>query len=628
MMGKRRLGGRGDTREPSEDVLRGLLAAAPDALVAIDRAGRIVFVSDQAERIFDWPRGELLGRPIDCLVPERFAGGHPALREAYLAHPTTRPMGAGLKLWGRRRDGSEFPAEVSLSSFDTPGGTLVAAAIRDVTEARRAEQRFRAVLESAPDAILAVDVDGRIELVNAQAERLFGWDSDELVGEQVEVLVPAPVRGRHTGHRSTYLADPRARPMGAGLRLSGQRRDGSTFPAEISLSAVTDPLGSQLVLAAVRDITDRVELEDARRRQALEVQRERSQRLESLGQLAGGIAHDFNNLLGVILSYTTLVSRRVSDPTVTDDLAEIHAAAERAAGLTRQLLAFARRDPANPEPLELNEVVKEVASMLERTLGEHIDLRLVLTDEPMVAVADRHHIEQIVMNLAINARDAMPEGGALTITTERFPADGGEVVLEVTDTGSGMPPDVLARAFEPFFTTKPTGEGTGLGLATVYGIVGQSGGEVTIRSVVDGGTTVTVVLPSVRQVVARRETTDDSRGGSERILLVEDELALSIGTARILRDRGYDVVVASDGVEGMEIFRREAGSIDLVVSDVAMPNMRGDEMARRMADLDADVKVVFMSGYDSKDSVLSGPVLAKPVPEVDLLRAIRAALED
>jgi signal transduction histidine kinase len=413
--------------------------------------------------------------------------------------------------------------------------------------------------------------------------------------------------------------------MGAGLQLSAQRKDGSTFPAEISLSAVTDEPGDQLVLAAVRDVTDRLELEAVRRREALAEHREQSHRLESLGQLAGGVAHDFNNLLGVILNYTTLITRRVTDPTAIGYLDEIRAAAERAAGLTTQLLTFARRDVVHAEPLDLNGIVRDLAAMLDRTLGEHIELRLELAGAPLVVLGDRHRLEQIVLNLAINARDAMPDAGTLTIATEPREA---EVVVRVIDTGGGMAPEVVVRAFEPFFTTKPTGEGTGLGLATVYGIVQQSGGTVTIDSAVGEGTTVTVVLPGSSDAEPHPGVvTASTAGGTERILLVEDEPALRDATAQLLVERGYDVLVASDGVDALEVFDRDPGAIDLVLTDVAMPRMRGDELALRLAERQPDLQVILMSGYDSGDAPHTGRMLAKPVAEDVLFRTIRAVLD-
>ena len=611
--------------EPSEDVLRGLLAAAPDALLAVNDAGDIVFVNDQAERIFGWPRSDLIGQPVERLVPERFATRHPALRAGYMKNPTTRPMGVGLELWARRRDGSEFPAEISLSGFTTAEGSLVAAAIRDVTVSRRTEHRYRAVLASAPDATIGVDAAGRIELLNAQAERLFGWTADELLGQQVEVLVPEMARARHIRHRAGYVTDPQARPMGADLQLSARRRDGTTFPAEISLSAVREAPESLLVLASIRDVTERMQLAEERQREALEAQRERSHRLESLGQLAGGIAHDFNNLLGVILNYTALLSRRADDPTTAGDLAEIRAAGERGAALTRQLLTFARRDVANPEPVEVNDVVRGVASMLDRTLGEYVELRLQLAAGTVIAVVDPQQLEQIVMNLALNSRDAMPDGGQITIATEQ--GEGGLIALRVTDTGGGMPPEVLARAFEPFFTTKPHGKGTGLGLATVYGIVRQNDGDVRIESEVGVGTTVTIGLRAAEaRAPGLASVSGDPLDGHERILLVEDEKALRVATARILAGHGYDVIAAADGVEALE-FLDDEPDIDVVVTDLAMPRMRGDELARVISERRPGTRVIMMTGYDNGDSSPAGRLLAKPVGEEELLRAIREVVD-
>jgi len=617
---------------PTEDVLRGLLAAAPDALLACTPEGRIVFMNDQVERIFGWSRAELVGRTVDRLVPHPTLGEHPLLRVGDRAAGQPSEAELGIELLATRRDGSVFPAEISVSSFDAGDGILVAAAIRDVTSTRRTEHRFRALLESAPDPILGVDVDGRIELVNAQAERLFGWPAAELVGQQIEVLVPDAARARHLVHRSAYVSDPVPRPMGGGLQLSAQRRDGTTFPAEVSLSAVTDQPGSLIVLAAVRDVTDRIELEAERGRRLLAERQERTQRLESLGQLAGGVAHDFNNLLGVILNYTTLLTRRATDEEVRADLDEIRAAAERAGGLTRQLLTFARRDHVELEPIDVSEIAASVVSMLERTFGENIELQLDLDALPVVTIGDEHQIEQIILNLAFNARDAMPSGGRITIATER---GGTDVILRVADTGCGMPPEVLARAFEPFFTTKPTGHGTGLGLATVFGVAHQHGGTVSIDSVLDSGTTVTVRLPAaagtdgvaLRHISAPDGAPDGALGGRERVLVVEDEPALRAATARILGEMGYLVQVATDGVDALALFDLDPAAFDIVVTDVAMPRMRGDELARRLSERSPALPVVFVSGYDSGDVPMNGRLLAKPVAEATLLRTIREVLD-
>jgi signal transduction histidine kinase len=428
--------------------------------------------------------------------------------------------------------------------------------------------------------------------------------------------------------------------MGADLELAGVRKDGSTFPAEVSLSAVPDGAGGPMVLASVRDITDRIALEAERQRHALQAQRDQSDRLESLGELAGGVAHDFNNLLGVILNYVTLTARRVEDPTAVADLGEIRAAAQRGADLTRQLLTFARRDPVHREPLNVSTVARGVASLLGRTIGEGIELRFDLGDAPVIATCDRTQLEQILMNLAINARDAMPRGGVLTIAAGYVTEVGGRhrrmVQLSVRDTGSGMPADVIERAFEPFFTTKPRGQGTGLGLATVYGIVRQNDGAVDIQSVVGEGTTVTVRFPGAGVVNGFRPASDElgefvaphvHPRGHERILLVEDEPALRVGTSRLLSESGYDVVVAIDGVEALEVYDRDPDAIHLVLTDVAMPRMRGDELARRLKARAPAVPVIMMTGYDSGGAPRTGRVLAKPVVEKQLLEAIREVLD-
>lgn len=494
--------------EPTEDVLRGLLAAAPDALIAVDESGCIAFANDQAVQLFGWTQAELLGSTVERLVPRRFVARHPRLRSGYASRPSTRPMGAGLELWALRRDGTEFPAEISLSSFETTQGTLVAAAIRDVA--------------------------------------------------------------------------------------------------------------------------DRLELEEERRRQALAAQQEQSHRLASLGQLAGGVAHDFNNLLGVILNYVALLTAETTDPRVRSDLGEIRAAADRAAGLTKQLLTFARRDVVHPEALDVNQVVRDLASMLDRTLGEHIDLRLNVPAASLAAIADRHQLEQVVLNLVFNARDAMPTGGDLRIgTTVATGADGGRVVrMSVSDSGHGMAPDVVARAFEPFYTTKPVGAGTGLGLATAYGIVQQHGGTIAIRSVEGRGTTVEIDLPLARDAVIVQPPVDAGPDGEgEVVLVVEDEAALRVGTARILEARGFRARTAAGAQEALAILEEEGAGIRVVLSDVAMPGMRGDELATRIAERWPAIPVILVSGHDAGRFGDATRVLAKPLAEDELLRAVRQAVD-
>ena len=286
-----------------------LLEAAPDAIVGVDDKGKIVLVNSQTEALFGYVRADLLGKGVETLVPERFRELHPSHRDGYFAEPRTRSMGADLELYGLRRDGTEFPAEISLSSIETENGRLATAAIRDVTESRAAERKFEQFLEFAPDAIVGVAPSGEIVLVNQQAEALFGYSRDELIGQSIETLVPERFREIHPQHRDGYFEEPRTRGMGAGVELYAVRKDGTEFPVEISLSSIETGEGI-LATAAVRDITDRAESE---REKALQAQLDQARRLESVGQLAGGIAHDFNNILGVIMNYAEFVADELEE---------------------------------------------------------------------------------------------------------------------------------------------------------------------------------------------------------------------------------------------------------------------------------------------------------------------------
>jgi two-component system, cell cycle sensor histidine kinase and response regulator CckA len=758
----------------------GLLEAAPDAMVCVDAGGRITLVNAQTERLFGYSRAELVGQPVELLVPDAVREAHPGHRAGYVADPTPRPMGAGMELAGRRRDGTTFPAEISLSAIDTEEGVLVYAAVRDVTDRRlaaeaaaqlasiiqsshdavigktldlkitswnpgaerlygytaaevtghhieilileadrereaqvvaavargerveryqtwrvrkdgtrvevsltmspicdrigtitgvasvarnltdrqRADIRFSGLLEAAPDAMVCVDAEGRIALVNAQTERLFGYGRAELVGQPVEILVPDQVRDLHPGHRADYVADPVPRPMGATMQLAGRRRDNTTFPAEVSLAAMDTEEGL-LVTAVVRDVTERLELiaeQERLRTQAerdkLELRLHRSQRLESLGQLAGGVAHDFNNLLGVISNYVAFVDEEVAvqlpgarGQAVRADISQVQQAAERAAGLTHQLLSFARQEVIKPQVLDFNAVIVGVEQLLIRTLGEHVELTTDLAADLRPVLADPGQMEQILVNLAVNARDAMPSGGKLTIQTTNADVDetmvdhaelppGRYAALKVSDTGTGIPKDVLDRVFEPFFTTKPKGQGTGLGLATVYGIINQAGGRVQIYSEPGIGTILTALLPATEQnlVTAPVPPARPQQGHGQTILVVEDEPAMREVTHRILARNGYHVVAAASGHDALGVLASQLNQIDVLLTDVIMPQMQGRELADKILILQPATRVVFMSGYTqgllSQQGVLEPGVhlIEKPFSEITLLNKLHEVL--
>ena len=750
-------------------IYESLLEAVSDAVVLVDRDGFIRIANRQVEVLFGYAPRELLGMSVDVLVPERAREHHPFRRTKYLSEAKTRPLGVGRKLSGKRKDGTEFPAEITLSTIETSDGPLVSAAIRDITTQVRTEERnrlFESLLEAAPDAFVVVDSQGRIRLVNSQVEKLFGYTRAELVGQQVEILVPDSVRTWHPQHRSGYMGDPRTRPMGAGLQLAARAKDGTEFPVDIGLSSIETEEGL-LVSAAIRDVSDlrkaearsrlaaivdssvdaiigetldgtitswnpaaerlygwtavqaigkdisiiyppnkleeRAEIlaklrqgkrtagletvrmrhdgtlmdflvsvsavrgEDGtivgvastgrditdylaagRQRERLERELQQAQRLESVGQLAGGVAHDFNNLIAVIMNYAEFVADELGDrPALRQDVEEIRRAAERAATLTRQLLIFSRREVAHPEVLDANSVVGDMRKLLERTIGENIELVTTTGLDLWPVLADRGQIEQVLMNLAVNARDAMAQGGKLVIETQNADLDedfvsthvdlttGRYVRISVSDTGQGMTADVADRAFEPFFTTKPKGKGTGLGLATVYGIVSEAHGKVALYSEPGRGTTVTVLLPAVESAAPMTEslqTTSTTAGNGEGVLLVEDEAAVRAAARRILSTSGYLVFESSTPTDAIALCADPSRKIDLILTDVVMPEMSGMDLVAHVHESRPGLPVLFMSGYPqdviAHQGLVSGDVnlLEKPFTRNALLRAVREVL--
>ncbi len=496
------------------------------------------------------------------------------------------------------------------------------------------EELAGGLLQAAPDAILVID-EGRIVLANDRATELFGHSRDELLGRHVETLVTDDARQTQTLRRKR-IEEGTPGPIGA-VTTTIRRRDGIEIPVESSVAIVDTPQG-RLAVAVVRDLSERARAEQEKARLRAEAHVHRSQRLESLGQLAGGIAHDFNNMLGVIVNYANFVIEEAESEApdvsmIAADARQVVRAGQRGTNLTHQLLAFARREVVRPQVLDLNDVIGAVEEMLRRTIGSHISL-IVRPGAGLPAVTcDPGQIEQLLVNLAVNARDAMPSGGNLVIDTDRH---GDGVRLRVSDSGKGMTPEVAERAFEPFFTTKASGEGTGLGLATVYGIVTQAGGEVSVASSPGLGTTVTVLLPASDDVtsVLAGSAPAATAGHGETLLVVEDEAALRDVAGRILSGAGYHVLAAECGIEALELASRHEGSIDLLVSDVVMPGMLGKELAERLTYARPDTRVLYMSGYaqpvlHSQGTLEPGvALLEKPFTADDLLSAVRKRLDD
>jgi PAS domain S-box-containing protein len=515
----------------------------------------------------------------------------------------------------------------------------------DTTRPSTSESTFEQLLDATPDAIVGVDRDGRIVLANNQTAILFGYSHEKLIGQMIEELVPDRFKGDHPGHRDGYFDEPRNRPMGAGVELCGLRKDGTEFPAEISLSSLHTEDGV-LALAAVRDISERAESE---RERALQEQLAQARRLESVGQLAGGIAHDFNNILGVIMNYAEFVADEL-DPgsQAREDVEEIRSAAERAAALTRQLLIFSRREVVKPEVLYLRTVISDLENLLRKALGERIELVTAFGKDRCAFEADSGQIEQVLVNLAVNARDAMPDGGRLVIEVDKAELDpeyadmhpeiepGAYVRLKVSDTGTGMDKETVQRAFEPFFTTKGKAEGTGLGLATVYGIVTGAGGRIDIYSEPGMGTTVKIHLPACAATPDGDTDPAEERpqGSGEVILVVEDEADVRRMSERILGKNGYTVIATEGGEEALKVCERTDQQIDLVLTDVIMPGILGTDLVDQIEGIRPELGVIFMSGYSH--AVLAPGALAeksgtafieKPFNAGELLRVVRSLLD-
>jgi len=457
-----------------------------------------------------------------------------------------------------------------------------------------------------------------------------------LNGQPVEVLIPSAARSGFRELREQFVESPAPVFMGAGPQnLFAARKDGATFPVEISLSPLTTE--ADTVIVAVRDITARRQLEDQLRQ---------VQKMEAVGRLAGGVAHDFNNILGVILGHSQILLSGMgpNDPR-RPRVDQIMSASQRAAGLTRQLLAFSRRQVFETRVLDLNQTIESVIKMLGRLIGEDVTLSFRPGESLGRVRADPTQIEQVLMNLAVNARDAMPDGGRLVIETTTAAIDddyvrvhggaapGRYLCIAVSDTGHGMSKDVQAHIFEPFFTTKEPGKGTGLGLSTVYGIVKQSEGFIYLYSEPGRGTTFKIYLPVVGGEVEKPAEPPPARPGSETVLLVEDEEGLRELIDELLEESGYHVLAAENPTKAIEIAERHEGVIHLLLTDVVMPQMNGRELARRVKQRRPDVRVLYMSGY-TEDTIANQGVLeagssliSKPFTQESLSRKLRELLD-
>ncbi|HEY5196731.1 MAG TPA: PAS domain S-box protein [Solirubrobacteraceae bacterium] len=636
-------------RQQAAARLAAILETTDDVMLAKDRDGLITAWNAAAERLYGYPAEEIVGRHVSTIVPDELGDETAELLRSVLdgrivvAHRTVRVNRAG-----QRVDVSIAMAPIYGERGEIVGASTIA---RDISrELRDAAEREYAqtLIQHSQDAITAFDADGVVTAWNPAAELMFGYSADEAVGRRVvDLLVDLG------GAASADVTDDVLSGLPVAYEASRRHRDGRELILSIVRSPIRDADGDVAGgMTIVRDVTavrraDRDAEAADQREAALRAELEQTQRLESIGQLAGGVAHDFNNLLGVILNYAELVIDELpAESSMRDDLEEIREAARRGADLTRQLLIFSRREAVRLQPVDINELVLGLEKFLRRALGEHVVLALELDPDGRRISADPGRIEQVLVNLAVNGRDAMPDGGPLTIKTsvatvddesaaQHAGVDPGEyVVLTVSDDGCGMSPDVAQRAFDPFYTTKPKGQGTGLGLATVWGIAVEAGGRVGIYSEPGFGTSIKVYLPTSDQPSPAASRPEDAvpvaRG--EVILLVEDEDAVRRVAERILTKAGYAVRAASNGAEALAILAK--GPIDVLLTDVIMPGMLGPEVAAKVRATQPGVRVIFMSGYSDRllsrrtpAAVDAGEYIEKPYTAAQLTAKVRSVLD-
>lgn len=534
-------------------------------------------------------------------------------------------------------------------------------------ELKLAESQMSTILAIAADAIISLNEQMRIMVFNDGAASMFGYTKDEIIGQPLDLLIPERFRGGHHAHVASFAHSPvAARRMGERQEIFARRKDGSEFPAEASI-AKQEIDGRPIFMVVVRDVTERkqaqAELAKANseleervaertreleaeigRREATQAALIQAQRMEAFGQLTGGVAHDFNNLLTIITGNLELLGDATEQPASRTLVKRAADAADMGAALTKRLLTFARRRRLSPQVLDLNELVLGLMEILKRSIGEPITLTTMLAGNLWKTQVDASEVENAILNLAINARDAMPHGGALIVETRNvgggalpFESEGREfVLLSVSDTGQGMPPEVLERAFEPFFSTKEPGRGTGLGLSTVYGFAEQSGGHASIQSAVGKGTTVMLYLPRVDGTAAAKasQTTEAVPLSEENevILVVEDNAEVRELTLQRVEGLGYVALEAESGPAAVRILER-GEHVDLVLSDIVMAGgISGYELARWLGEHAPQVKVVLTTGYAAEEArhdpatYGGNPILRKPYKRAELAFALRDAL--
>jgi PAS domain S-box-containing protein len=639
----------------AQSMLEAILQSAVGAIITIDTRGTIQTVNPATVRLFGYTVSEMVGCNVRMLMPQPHRSHHDSYLAHHIATGERKIIGIGRDVEGQRKDGSLFPMHLSVSAFEVNGGQFFAGIVHDLSASSRLEVEvgrqsalFQAVFDHVPEPLVITGVDRHILLINPAAERVFGYSCEELIGATTAVLYETQedyarveqdfsksASSQSASEQSTCEQDAIPRPLSVRFR----RKNGEAFPGQLVGAVIQNPNGKNAgILGLIRDLTFEQKQEDARLK---------TQRLEAIGQLTGGVAHDFNNLLTIITGNLELLEDYVADARGIDNLNRAQGAAAAGARLTSRLLTFARRRRLEPHVVDLNEQVRAMLELLTRTLGDNIQLSTRLAYDLWKTQIDQSEIESTILNLAINARDAMPNGGKLVIETRNVTLDadavfsdgpvvpGNYVRMSVSDTGTGMDADVLRRAFEPFFTTKPTGRGTGLGLSTIYGFVKQSNGNVMIYSELGHGTTVNIYLPQF----ANAEKSSPAKPGiratqahaGETVLVVEDNPDVRAVAVGRLKRLGYETVEA-DTAAGAIAQLNGGLAVDAVFSDIMMPGgQSGFDLAGWISGNRPGLAVLLTSGFS--DGVMPGieaghvRVLRKPYTQKELEDELRSALD-
>ncbi|HWP48143.1 MAG TPA: PAS domain S-box protein [Candidatus Limnocylindrales bacterium] len=621
----------------SEERARAIVDTSVDGIITIDERGSIELFNKAAERIFGYRAEEVIGQNVSILMPPPYREEHNRYMRNYLETGKKKIIGIGREVLGQHKDGTTFPIDLAVSEVHLGNRRIFTGIVRDITERKRAEEQLReqaTLLNQAQDAIVVRDLKHRVLFWNKSAERIYGWTAAEVIGKNIqELLYRGDLSQFEEAHR-TLMEKGEWRG-----ELKQLTKDGKEIIVEGHWALVRDDKGlPKSVLVINTDVTEK---------KKLEAQFLRAQRMESLGTLAGGIAHDLNNVLAPILMAIKLLQRKFTDEQSQRLLATLRSSAERGAGIINQLLSFARGAEGEHIVLQPRHLIKEIEKILKETLPKSIQIHTIIPEDLWSIHGDATQLYQVLMNLCVNARDAMPKGGKLTLEAENIQLDasyarmhleaksGPFVLITVTDTGVGIPASILDKIFEPFFTTKEHGQGTGLGLSTALGIVKGHGGFINVYSEIGKGTRFKIYLPAIKtEGTEQREEKHPElpMGHGELILVVDDEVPIQEVTKETLESYGYKVLTASDGAEAVALYAENKEKIQVVLLDMMMPYMDGPATIRALQKLNPQVKIIAASGLKMNGKAVEmaeGGIktfLSKPYTAEKLLKTLAEVL--